>query len=450
MRRRELTDRRRLERHAWVQPPRGSHPQGIWSLIALLALLVLPSVPFDQQIDAQAAGAEWPQLGGPTRNFRIPAAPIARSWPEAGPRQRWRRPLGEGYSSVLVDGTTLVTMYRRGDAEIVVALDSATGSTRWEHAYPAPLTHNGYFDVWLNAAGPGPYSTPLVADGMVFAVGVTGKFHALDLRTGAVRWSRDLVSLLEGSDYNAFASSPLAYGDTVVLPLGGSSRGLVAFTRSSGDIAWRGEPFALAPGSPIVIDVDGHPELVVWGQTELAGMDPQSGRVLWRHPHIAQHGLNISMPIWSAGNHLFASSAYGGGSRMLRLARAANRTTPTELWANGRMRLHFGSSLVLGNLILGSSGDFGPAFLVALHAETGVELWRERTFARAQLVDVGGTLIVVDEDGDVAVASASESGLRIHARKALLTANAWTPPTVVGSTLYVRDRKDIVSLDLGR
>lgn len=447
-----LTTRRHFERHAWLQlqPQRWSRPRFLFSLVVILALLVLPSVRVDKATYAQAAGGEWPQLGGPTRNFRIPAASIARSWPEAGPRQRWRRPLGEGYSSVLVDGTTLVTMYRRGDAEVVVALDSATGKTRWEHAYSAPLTHDGYFDVWLKSAGPGPYASPLIADGMVFAVGVTGKFRALDLRTGAVRWSRDLVSLLEGSDYNAFASSPLAYGDNVILPLGGSGRGLVAFRRSSGEIAWRGEPFALGPGSPIVIDVDGHPELAVWGQTELAGMDPQSGRVLWRHPHIAQHGLNISTPVWSSGNRLFASSAYGGGSRMLRLARTGNRTTPTELWSNGRLRLHFGSSLVLGNLIVGSSGDFGPAFLVALNAETGVELWRERTFARAQLVDVGGTLVIVDEDGEVAVATASESGLRVHARKTVLTSNAWTPPTVVGSTVYLRDRKEIVALDLGQ
>ena len=62
-------------------------------------------------------------------------------------------------------------MYRRDDAEVVIALDAGTGATRWEHVYRAPILHNGYFDVWLNAAGPGPYSTPLIADGTVFTVG---------------------------------------------------------------------------------------------------------------------------------------------------------------------------------------------------------------------------------------------------------------------------------------
>ena len=59
-----------------------------------------------------------------------------------------------------------------------------------------------------------------------------------------------------------------------------------------------------------------------------------------------------------------------------------------------------------------------------------------------------GTLVIVDESGEIAVASVSREGLRVHARKQILTSNAWTPPTLVGSTLYVRDRKEILALDL--
>ena len=148
------------------------------------------------------------------------------------------------------------------------------------------------------------------------------------------------------------------------------------------------------------------------------------------------------------GNRLFVSSAYGGGSRMIGLSRTDGRTTPREIWFNNRMRLHFGTGALDGGLIVGTSGDFGPAFMVGLDAETGTELWRDRSFARAQMVDANGTLVIVDEDGAIALASVSRDGLRVHARDELLTANAWTPPTVVGSTFYVRDRKDILALDL--
>jgi hypothetical protein len=112
------------------------------------------------------------------------------------------------------------------------------------------------------------------------------------------------------------------------------------------------------------------------------------------------------------------------------------------------MRLHFGSALRIGKLIVGSSGDFGPAFMMAVNVDTGAEVWRERSFARAQMVESDGTLVIVDEDGDIAVASISDGGLRVHARKQMLTQNAWTPPTLVGGTVYLRDRKDVVALDL--
>ena len=401
-------------------------------------------------MSAQApATAGWPQWGGPDRNFRIEAAAVPRAWSEDGPTRLWHRPLGEGYSAILAGGDLLFTMYREDDDEVVVALDAATGATRWQHAYHAPLLGNGYFEVWLNSAGPGPYSTPVLAGGSLFTIGVNGHLHALDARTGALRWSHNLVDMFDLDEYNAFASSPIAYGENIIQPLGGSGHGVAAFDRETGAVAWRSPEIDLAPGSPLLIDVDGQSQLVVLGQQEVVGLDPQDGRRLWSHPHTNELGLNISVPLWGPGNMLFVSSAYDGGSRMIHLNRGGQRTTANEAWFNGRMRVHFGNALRIGNLILGSTGDFGPAFVAALDAETGAEVWRERTFARAHLLDAGGILVIVDEDGEVALASATNDGLQVHARAEILTANAWTPPTLVGSILYVRDRQDVLALDLG-
>ncbi len=390
----------------------------------------------------------WRQLGGPHRNFRVDAGAVATAWGEGGPTQLWSRTLGEGYSSILADGDRLVTMYRRDDTEVIIALDAATGATRWEYAYPAPLVHNGYFDVWLNSAGPGPYSTPLIAGDTVFAVGVDGRFHALDARTGALRWAQDLAAAFEVAEYNAFASSPIAYGRTVILPLGGSGHGVVAFDRETGATVWRSPAFDLAPGSPVLIEVDGQDQLVVVGQQELVGLDPRDGRRLWSHPHANDLGLNLSMPVRVADDTLFLSSGYDGGSRLIRLSRTGGRMATEEVWFNNRMRVHFGNALPIDGLVVASTGDFGPAFVAALDVATGAEVWRERAFARAQMLDAGGLLVLLDEDGELAVASVTLDGMQVHARAPVLTANAWTPPTLVGSTLYVRDRHRIVALAL--
>ena len=154
------------------------------------------------------------------------------------------------------------------------------------------------------------------------------------------------------------------------------------------------------------------------------------------------------MPVWGDDNALFLSSGYDGGSRLIRLSRVDDRTTPEEVWFNNRMRLHFGNALRIDGLVIGSTGDFGPAFVAALDAATGREVWRERSFARAQLVQAGSRLVIVDEDGELAVASVSGEGLDVHARAAVLTGNAWTPPTLVGNVLYLRDRQNILALDL--
>ena len=262
-------------------------------------------------------------------------------------------------------------------------------------------------------------------------------------------WAQDLATAFDVVEYNAFASSPIAYGRTVILPLGGSGHGVVAFDRETGATVWRSPAFALAPGSPVLIEVDGQDQLVVVGQQELVGLDPRDGRRLWSHPHANELGLNLSMPVRVGDNALFLSSGYDGGSRLIRLSQVDGRTTSEELWFNNRMRVHFGNTLHIDGLVLASTGDFGPAFVAALDVETGAEVWRERTFARAQMLDAGGFLVILDEDEELAVASVTLDGLQVHARGTVLTSNAWTPPTLVGSTLYVRDRHQILALDLG-
>lgn len=397
---------------------------------------------------ASAGAGDWHQWGGPNRDFRVDSRGIATSWPSSGPTKLWSRALGEGYSSIVAVGDDLYTMYRVGDEEIVVALSASTGETRWEHRYRAPLLEEMDYGTWLRQGGAGPYSTPLVLGGTLYSVGVSGKFFAFDRTTGRILWSHDLHEKFDMSGYHGFAPSPIAYGGNVILPIGGRGQALVAFDAGSGEVAWKNEDFGMAPASPVLIDVEGQDQLVVFAPSEVVGVDPRNGEMLWSHPHETNYGLNISTPVWGEGNLLFCSAAYNGGSRVIRLTRSGGKTRAEEVWAGKRMRLHFGNAMRLGDLILGTSGDFGPAFFSAVDVRTGEELWRERTFGRSQMVYADGKLVIVDEGGDVAIAQASPEGLTVLARAEVLTENAWTPPTLVGTRLYVRDRKNVVALDL--
>lgn len=399
---------------------------------------------------APAGAGDWPQWGGPNRNFQVESRGLAVSWPSSGPKKLWSRALGEGYSSIVAVEDALYTMYRDGEDEIVVSLSADTGETLWEHRYEAPLLEDMEYGIWLRQGGPGPYSTPLLLGDSLYSVGVSGKLHALDRKTGRILWFHDLHQKFGMKGYSGFAPSPIAYAETVILPVGGRGQGVVAFDRRSGDVVWKNQDFRLAPASPILIDVDGQDQLVVFGPSHVVGVDPTNGKLLWSHPHETSYGLNISTPVWGEGNLLFCSAAYNGGSRVIRLSRANGKTTAEELWASNRMRLHFGNAIRVGDLILGTSGDFGPAFFSAVDVRTGEELWRERTFGRSQMVYAEGKLVIVDEGGDLALAQASPEGLTVDARAEVLAENAWTPPTLVGTMLYVRDRKNVVALDLSR
>jgi outer membrane protein assembly factor BamB len=182
---------------------------------------------------------------------------------------------------------------------------------------------------------------------------------------------------------------------------------------------------------------------------EIVGVDPNNSDLLWSHAHPAEFGLNTSTPVWGPDNLLFMSSGYGGGSRVLKLTRAGNKTTVEELWANSLMRIHFTNAVRVGDLIYGSSGDFGPAPFTAVNVKTGNVMWRHRSFPRASFLFADGRFIILDEDGHLLLATASNEGLTVTSKVELLSGKSWTVPSLSGTKLYLRDRKNILALELG-
>lgn len=408
---------------------------GAWLLLALLSL---------PRISTLAQSAEWAQWGGPHRDFKSDVTGLAASWPASGPRRLWSREFGDGYSAIAVEGSTLYTMYRLGERDVVVALDAATGKTVWEYRYNAPFTKEYELE-----QGPGPRAMPLVAGNQVYAAGATGKLHCLDKRTGRVIWAHDLVQEFNGTvRVRGYSCNPLAYKDTVIMMVGGAGHAIVAFNQKDGTVAWKKQDFDNSYSSPLIIKVDGQDQLVALMYGEIIGLDPNNGDLLWSQAHPTESGVNVSMPVWGEDNLLFCSSGYDGGSRVLKLTRNGNRTAVDQVWASKLMRIHFGNAIRVGNYVYASSGDFGPAPFTAIDVRTGQVVWRNRGVARASALLADGRFILLDEDGNLALATPTPEGLTINCKFELLTTHAWTVPTLVGTTLYVRDRKTILALDL--
>lgn len=395
-----------------------------------------------------ARGQDWPQWGGPTRDFVVNAPPLARRWGAGGPKKLWSRELGAGHSSIVSDGSRLFTMYSRGGQEFVVALDRASGKTLWEHAYDFVTT--GLFLQVEAIDVRGPHSTPTVVGNLLIAVGTYGQLKAFDKQTGKIVWSRELWRELRGSRLErGYSGGPLAYKNLVIVPVGGPGQALMAFEQRSGDLVWKAQTLRLSPSSPTLINVDGQDQVVLASADHVSGIDPHNGTLLWQHAHPCG-GFNITPPIWGRDNVLVISSAYSCGTRALRLKQLGGKTTVTELWFSTRLRVHHGTLLRIGDLIVGSSGNVGPAPLTAADVRTGKIVWQDRAFPKANFVYADGMLIVLDEDGQLALVRVAPEGISVLSRAQVLQGLAWTAPTLVGSNLYLRDRTTIAAFDLAR
>lgn len=410
------------------------------SLAALFAVVALPSL-----AAPGSANDAWPQWGGPYGNFMTDSQGLAESWPFGGPPELWRRDLGEGYSAILEQDGVLYTHYRVGQREIVIALSAENGATLWEHSYPAATRG------WNIDRGAGPHATPAIAGERLFAVGLTGILHALRRADGVVLWKQDLIGEMQGTFRNrGYSSSPIVYGDAVLVPLGGDKKAVVALDQADGSVLWRGGNDENSYSSPTLIELGGHRQLVVWGAEEITGLDPGTGEQLWQHHHATRGAFNISTPMWSDDDLLFVSSAYNGGGRVLKLVADGDSTHVEELWFSNQMRIHFGTAIRLGDTIYASSGDFGPAPMTAVDVHSGEILWRDRSFSKHSLVYADGKLILLDEDGVLGLVKVSRQGMEVLARTQIFDSLAWTVPTLVGTKLYLRNRKEIMALELGQ
>ena len=169
--------------------------------------------------------------------------------------------------------------------------------------------------------GNGPYSTPLIVGDRLFTTGVAGRLQCLDKKSGKLLWTQQLWSDHRGSRLMyGYSSSPIAFRDTVIVPVGGRGRAVMAFRQADGTIAWSKNDFGNVYSSPILIDVGGLEQLAVLLDGALIGVNPHNGDLQWTVPFKADYSIAVATPVWCPGNLLFISSEYGGGAKVDRAA----------------------------------------------------------------------------------------------------------------------------------
>jgi outer membrane protein assembly factor BamB len=380
----------------------------------------------------------WTDFRGPKRDGHYREQPIRTAWPSGGLTPKWKQPIGGGYASFVVASGRAITIEQRGPEEVVAAYDVSTGQELWTNRWTAA------FKEFMG--GDGPRATPVWSAGRIYALGGEGELRALDERTGAVIWRTNILQDAAASNLQwGMAASPLVVGDmVVVLPGGRNGQSVVAYDRQTGKRIWAVLDDQQAYSSPVLATLGGVEQILVFSATRLMGLAPARGELLWEYPWKTQFDINASQPLVVGDTRVFLSSGYGTGAAVIELTADAGRFTVREIWRNIRMKNQFTSSVLHDGFLYG----LDESILACVDAATGELKWKGGRYGYGQVLLASGHLIVLTEQGELALVRATPERHEEIVRFPALDGKTWNHPAMAEGILLVRNASEMAAFDL--
>lgn len=384
-----------------------------------------------------SGAAYWTDFRGPRRDGDYREQPILTDWGPAGLKPLWKQPAGGGYASFVVARGRAFTIEQRGSREVVAAYEVRTGRELWTNAWPAEFRES--------MGGDGPRATPTWSDGRLYALGAMGELRALDEAAGNVAWRTNILTDSGARNLDwGMSASPLIVDDMVVVLPGGPKGSVAAYDRATGRRAWSVLGDQQAYASPMLVTLSGVRQLLVTSAARVMGLGPSDGQLLWEYPFPTYNGINAAQPLLVGDNRVFVSASYGAGAAMLEISGSASGLFVSEVWRTNRMKNRFSGSVLRDGVIYG----LDESILAALDAETGQLKWKGGRYGYGQVLLAGDHLIVLTEDGDLALVRATPERHEEVARFPVLDGKTWNVPALAGGYLLVRNLAEMAAVDL--
>ncbi len=234
---------------------------------------------------------DWPRFRGPNGG----GSSVAKGLPvEFGGRENvaWKASVPAGRSSPVIAGERIFLSAYEDDRRIVLCLDRESGAELWRRHVMAERSERRH--PLNDAASPTP-----VSDGK----NVYAFFSEFGLAAygpgGKLLWT---VPLGPFEISHGMGASPiLAAGKVILIADQAKGSYLAAFDAANGELLWKTErpDGSGAFSTPTIRVTESATEIVVSGQTELAGYSAHSGEKLWWVPGFAQ--LSKGSPIIGDG-----------------------------------------------------------------------------------------------------------------------------------------------------
>ena len=415
---------------------------------AVLTQLGTQAVATESRVDAAKPGSDesrtWPQWRGPMRNGLAPATP---QWPaKLAPEsltKLWRvDDLGPSYSGPIVtEDRVFSTETKDKKLEIVRAFDRKTGkelwSTEWEGAMKVPFfaAKNGS---WIR-------STPAFDGDHLYVGGIRDVIVCLDAATGKTVWSYDCPGEMKTPvPAFGFVCSPLVQGDHVNVQAGGS---LLKLDKKTGEKVW----LSLADGggmnsafsSPVIETIHGEEQLLALTRTELCGVRPESGDVLWRRPVKSFRGMNILTPVLY-GDAVF-TAPYGGEAQLLTISRdEQNAFSITPAWQEKVQGYMTSPVLIDGHAYFFTRNNR----FVCLSLDEGATKWTSGPTGDKywSLVAQGDRILALNDTGKLRLIQATPEDYRVIAEVQVADDKTWAHLAVAGNEIFIREETGLAAM----
>lgn len=379
---------------------------------------------------------DWPGFRGPNRDGKSAETGLLNKWPKNGPKLMWSlKGIGKGYSSPAIANGMIYVTGLVGKNGLLKAFD-LNGNFKWKKTYGGE---------WSKAM-PGVRCTPTVNEGRVYVISGLGKVVCFDAKSGDEIWAVDAVE-----DYNGkyglwgVAESPLIDGGNLICTPGGDEATVMALDKITGRVVWKcavkGQKNACC--SPILIHRGGRRLIVTMLDDYTIGIDAQTGRLLWKDVHDEYQQdtteINPVSPVYHDGC-IYTTSGYDDGSAMLQLN--ADGSQITRKWIETTLDCHHGGVVLVDGYIYSSNwySVFNGGW-VCLNWAMGTEMYHNKWNSKGSIIYADGMLYCYDEKrGEVALVKPDPAGFKPVSSFTVSFGKGmhWAHPAISDGRLYMR------------
>jgi len=428
-------------------------------LAAVGLLVLLP-------LGSPAAQADWPEFRGPWGNGYAAAPGDTRPlglplhwsetenirWKTAIPHRGWSTPV------VLGGQIWLTTATPEGHDFFALCVAADTGRIVFNEklfhcAAPEPLGNN------VNCyASPSPAIEP----GRVYVHFGSYGTACLDTATRQVLWRRQDLPCRH---YRGPASSVIQYANTVILTMDGVDvQYLVALDKQTGRTVWQTKRSVAwndqdatdqmtkdgdrrkAHSTPLIVTLNGQPQMLSPGAKAAYAYDPRNGQELWRVQY-PQSWSAATRPLFSQGLALF-TSGFGKSELLAVRADGHGDVTDTHIaWRSDQSVARTPSPAIVDDLLYMVSDD---GALTCLETATGQTVWRERlsgNYAASPIV-ADGRLYFANQQGKTTVLQPGRA-FQVLATN-ILDNGCMASPAATGQALILRTKTHLYRIETGR